>query len=127
MVQLFSTGKAVVLKTAINALHSVRYKWHIIGVQLEVPTHELKDIEKKPSDSLDKLSDILVYWLTHDPSASWGHLVDALKASSVDENRLAEEIKEKYCSQDEQCSCNDSIQAKCHQGTNVFVFFLHWQ
>ena len=41
------------LKAAINALHSVCYKWHAIGVQLEVPTFQLKIIEKKSSDSIN--------------------------------------------------------------------------
>ena len=108
----------MVLKTAINALHSVCPKWYNIGVQLEVPTFQLKNIERKSSalDSMDQLRDTLDHWMSNDSSPSWSHIVDALKAPSVGENRLAEEIEEKYCGQDEQCSC-DSVQAKCHQGT----------
>ena len=81
------------LKAAINALYSVCYKWHAIGVQLEVPTFQLKIIEKKSSDLMDQLHDTLDYWMSNDSSASWRHLVDALKAPSVGAKRLAEEIE----------------------------------
>ena len=79
----------MVLKAAINALHSVCHKWYNIGVQLEVPTFQLKIIEKKTNDSMDQLRDTLDYWMSNEPSPSWRHLVDALKAPSVGENRLA--------------------------------------
>ena len=119
----------MVLKAAINALHSVCHKWYNIGVQLEVPTFQLKIIEKKTNDLMDQLRDTLDYWMSNEPSPSWRHLVDALKAPSVGENRLAKEIEEKYCSQDQQYSCKDSVQANCHQGTNIHMlcFFPHWQ
>ena len=114
----------MVLKTAINALHSVCYKWYNIGVQLEVPTFQLKNIEKKSSDSMDQLRGTLDCWMSNDSSPSWSHIVDALKAPSVGENQLAEEIEEKYCNPDEQCSCNDPVQAECHQGTNAYMLLL---
>ena len=98
---------ALTLKPAINTLHSVCPKWCNIGVQLEVPTFQLKNIERKSSDSMDQLRDTLDYWLINNPSPSWKHLVDALKAPSVGENRLAEEIKKRYCCPVEQSSCGE--------------------
>ena len=95
-------------------------KWYNIGVQLEVPTFQLKNIEKKTSDLMDQLRDTLDYWMDHDASPSWRHLIDALKAPSVGENRLAEEIDEKYCDPEELSSCDESeasVQNKGHQGT----------
>ena len=114
------TGTALTLKDAINALHSVSYKWYNIGVQLDVPTFQLKNIEKKTSDLMDQLRDTLDYWMNHNFSPSWRHLVDALRAPSVDEKRLAEEIEEKYCCPEELSSCDESeasVQDKYHQGT----------
>ena len=108
------------LKAAINALHSVSYKWCNIGVQLDVPTFQLKNIEKQTSDLMDQLRDTLDYWMNHNSSPSWRHLVDALRAPSVDEKRLAEEIEEKYCCPEELSSCDGSeasVQDKYHQGT----------
>ena len=104
------------LKAAINALYSVCYKWHAIGVQLEVPMFQLKIIEKKSSDLMDQLRDTLDYWMSNDPSPSWRHLVDALKAPSVGENRRAGEIEKKYCCPVEQSSCDESEVVQCRQG-----------
>ena len=110
---------ALTLKAAINALHSVCHKWYNIGVQLEVPTFQLKSIERKSSDSMNQLRDTLDYWMSNDSSASWIHLVDALKAPSVIENRLAEEVEKKYCYPVEQSSCNESEVVWCRQGMYV--------
>ena len=99
---------ALTLKAAINALHSVCDKWYTIGVQLEVPTFELRNIVKKSVHSMDQLCDTLDYWMNKVSSPTWRHLVDALKAPSVSENRLAEEIEKKYCCPVEQSSCDES-------------------
>ena len=123
---LWFAGTPLTLKAAVNALHSVCFKWRAIGVQLEVPTFQLKIIEKKSCDLTDQLCDTLDYWMNSD-SSSWRHLVDALKAPSVGENRLAEEIEEKYCGLEEESSCDEpvgSVHAKCHQGTYVCFHYL---
>ena len=118
------TGTVPTLKAAINELHSVCHKWYNIGVQLEVPTFQLKNIEKKSNDSMDQLRDTLDYWMSNDLSPSWKHLVDALKAPSVGGNRLAKEIEEKYCGPEKPGSCDGSeasVKHKCHEGT----YFCH--
>ena len=118
MFQTMFTGTALTLKATLNALHSVCIKWYNIGVQLEVPTFQLKNIERKASDSMDQLRDTLDYWLSNDLSPSWKHLVDALKAPSVGENRLAEEIEGTYCDPGES-RCDESVasfQTKYYQG-----------
>ena len=115
------------LKAAINALHSVCPKWYNIGVQLEVPTFQLKIIERKTNDSMDQLRDTLDFWMSNEPSPSWKHLVDALKAPSVGENRLAKAIKQEYCDSEKQSSCNESkpsVQTKHHQGNILFAFVV---
>ena len=53
-------------------------------------------------DWVSRMLHILEYWMDGHPSPLWRHLVDALKAPSVDENELAEEIEEKYCVPEEQ-------------------------
>ena len=97
-------------------------KWYNIGVQLEVPTFQLKNIERKTSDSMDQLRDTLDYWMSNDPSPSWRNLVDALKASSVGEKRLAGELEENYCCLVEQSSCNESKVVQCQQGMYVCMY-----
>ena len=69
---------------------------------MEVPTFQLKNIERKSNDSMDQLHEVLDYWMKNDPSPSWRGLVDALKAPIVGENWLAEEIEAKYCVQEDQ-------------------------
>ena len=110
---------ALKLKPAINALHSVCPKWCNIGVQLEVPSFQLKNIERKSSDSMDQLRDTLDYWMNNNLSPSWRDLVDALRAPSVGEKWLAEEIEKKYCCSVEQSSCDESEVVQCRQGIYV--------
>ena len=120
--KLCLTGTVPTLKAAINALHSVCPKWYNIGVQLEVPTFQLKIIEKKTNDSMDQLRDTLDFWMSNDLSPSWKHIADALKAPSVGENRLAKAIEQEYCDSEKQSSCsesNASVQTKHHQGNTV--------
>ena len=95
-------------------------KWYNIGVQLEVPTFQLRNIESKLNDSMDQLRDMLDFWMSNNPSTSWRCLVDAMEAPSVGEKQLAKEIERMYCSQDGLSSCDESealVQAKCLQGT----------
>ena len=118
----FSTGTALTLKAAINALHSVSDKWYKIGVQLEVPLPNLKKISR---DSMDPLCDTLDFWMRNSPSLSWRCLVDALKAPNVGENRLAEEIEVKYCCPETQSSCDvseTSVKANSHRGINIKMY-----
>ena len=112
---------ALTLKAAINALHSVCDKWYTIGVQLEVPTFELRNIVKKSVHSMDQLCDTLDYWMNKVSSPTWRHLVDALKAPSVSENRLAEEIAKKYCCPVEQSSCDESKVVQREQGMYAYL------
>ena len=122
------TGTALRLKAAINALHSVSHKWYTIGVQLDVPTFQLKNIQKKSSDSVDQLLHTLDYWMNNDPLPSWRHLVDALKAPSVDENRLAGEIEEKYCGPEKPGSSHGSeasVKLRCDDGKYVYFFPMY--
>ena len=125
--QTLFTGTVPTLKAAINALHSVCPKWYNIGVQLEVPTFQLKIIEKKTNDSMEQLRDTLDFWMSNDLSPSWKCIADALKAPSVGENRLAKAIEEKYCDSEKQSSCNESkasVQTKHHQGNIPFAIVV---
>ena len=117
MMAQFSTVTALTLKAAINALNSVCDKWYKIGVQLEVPLPNLKNIAR---DSMDPLCDTLDYWMRNSPSPSWKHLVGALEALSVGETQLAKALEEKHCSSEEQSSFDESeASVQSHKGTCV--------
>ena len=103
-------GTAFNLKTVLNALHSVSYKWSDIGLQLDVPTFQLNVIEADTTGVKKQLQAMLDYWMSNatDPLPSWEVLVDALKAPAVGESRLAQELEERYCSPEDQCSLGES-------------------
>ena len=97
-------GAALTLKAAINALHSASPRWYQIGVQLNVPTHLLKNIQQQHHDPIDCLTELLDKWMKNatDPPPSWRALIDALRAPTVGETRLAGELEVTYCNQTEQ-------------------------
>jgi len=105
------------LKTVFRALHSVCHKWLNIGLELDVPESQLKIIETDRIGSEERMRTMLDYWLNNYPLLSWKVLVDALKATTVGESRLAKELEEKHCSPEDQCSLGESeaLQAECSQ------------
>ena len=94
------SGTALTLKTVFSALCSVCYKWFSIGLELDVTESQLKIIEKDRLGSEEQMRTMLDYWMHNatDPLPSWKVLVDALKAPTVCENKLAKELEEIYCS-----------------------------
>ena len=112
-------GTTFNLKTVLNALHSVSYKWSDIGLQLDVPKYQLSIIEGDTTGVKKRLQAMLEYWMNNatDPLPSWKVLVNALKAPVVGESRLAKELEETYCSLENQTSLGetDNLKAKCSQ------------
>jgi len=109
---LYLAGTALSLKTVFNALHPVSHKWFDIGLQLDVPTFQLKIIKTDTTGAKERLQAVLDYWVDNaaDPLPSWKVLIDALKAPTVGENRLARELEESYCSPEDQNSMGESAQ-----------------
>ena len=87
------------LKVLVNELTSIAAsKWYDIGIQLDFEDGELKNIGKDHAEVKDRLREMLNVWLKRvDPVPSWNALIDALKAPTVDEMRLAENLEKKYC------------------------------
>ena len=82
-------------------LYCVRAKWKNIGIQLEVDLGTLNAIDKRHrSDPDDCLPEMLDYWLKQvNPPPSWNSLAEALESEPIGEGHLAEQIREKYCSE----------------------------
>ena len=102
-----------------------------IGVQLDVATHTLSNIEQQFNSPVRCLTELLDYWMNNAtyPPPSWKVLTDALKASSVGEKKVAGEVVEKYCNQKEQGSCSESdplVEAKSQQGTSLQSCSKEW-
>ena len=78
-------------------------KWFTIGIQLGIPYHVLKQFRKEE----DPLSAAIDYWLTGNVADSgapilWDSIIEALKAGSIKETALAEELAKKYCQWEEE-------------------------
>ena len=102
-------GTALTLKTVFNALHSVCHKWFNIGLQLDVPKSRLNIIKTDRPGAEEQMCTMLDYWLDNAPKLhqSWKFLVNALKAPTVGQCRLANELEEKYCSPEDQSSLGE--------------------
>ena len=86
------------------------HKWFNIGLELDVAEYRLKIIETDGHGVEKQMRTMLDYWLSNAytvPSISWKALVDALRATTVGESRLAKELEEKYCSPEDQSSLGE--------------------
>ena len=101
------------MRTVFNALHSVSHKWFSIGLELNVAESQLKIIETDRHGAQERMRTMLDYWLNNATVPSWKALVDALKAPTVGERRLAKELEEGYCYPEDQSSLGESEAIIC--------------
>ena len=113
------TGTPLTLKTVFNALHSVSHKWLSIGVELGIPLSQLNIIKIDRLGVEERMHSVLDYWMNNaaDPLPSWEVLVDALRAPTVGESRLADELEvlERHYNPENKSILGEwePIQAKC--------------
>ena len=81
----------------MSELHTtVAPQWKLLGVFLNLDSSFLRVIEMdNPQNTKVCLMEMLQYWQQHDPQPSWSTLVKALR--ELGEEKLGENIKEKYC------------------------------
>ena len=70
-------------------------KWYQMGVQLELNTRRLKEIEKLQIDVMDKVTKMYEVWLDTNPQATRRQIVDTLRKKSIEEMTLAHEYETK--------------------------------
>ena len=82
------------------------HKWFSIGLELDVAESRLKIIETDGQGVEERMRTMLDYWLNNAAATvpTWNVLVDALKAPTVGESRLAKELEERHCSPEDQSS-----------------------
>ena len=80
------------LKQLTIACKSVT-EWYELGIQLDLSTSQLKDIEVtyKVNGMKRLRSEMFDAWLKSSPKATWGDLITALK--NMNENRVASDIE----------------------------------
>ena len=81
----------------LNILNSVRHKWKDIGAMLKIAPPELEAIEHDYRDSSERLYAMVTTWLPSDDNPTWPGIVEALRTPHVNENRLSEQVRERYC------------------------------
>ena len=90
------------LVDVLNAIHTAREKWFQIGLQLKITFQTLSVIRRERHDKATEcLTEMLQMWLNSvSPPPTWSGLVQALSSALVAEQRLAKDIRAKYCHQD---------------------------
>ena len=77
----------------LNFLNPVASKCYHLGLQLGVDSADIDKIEKDYRKCKDQLREILKQRLKQEEPLTWAALIEALKSKSVDENRLAQDIR----------------------------------
>ena len=70
-------------------------KWYQMGIQLELNTRRLKEIEKLQIDVMDKVTKMYEVWLDTNPQATRRQIVDTLRKKAIEEMTLAHEYETK--------------------------------
>lgn len=95
MSEVFSKEKFI--KELVDELHEVRTKWREIGTQLEIPQETLKNIGRQNDDSGLAFTEMIDEWIKRmkDREPSWVDIVRVLESRSVDERRLARNLRQR--------------------------------
>ena len=86
----------------MNELHEVRDKWYNLGVQLNMKTSDLNAIQIQYMNNPDNcLLHMLSFWLDKAESSppTWQRVVDVLCCAPINRPLIAEQIRNRYCSQ----------------------------
>ena len=89
------------LKVLQEKLFDVSNKWYDIGLQLLLNADTLDNIEANSGSTQHCLREMLKKWLRKvNPYPTWKAVVDALKSVVVGEQKLAQQLEDEYCKQD---------------------------
>ena len=73
-------------------------KWKQVAIQLEMSMSEIKTIQKDEDYAFDQFMAVFDRWKRSSCSPyAWKTLVTALKSTSVNEIKLAEELQREFC------------------------------
>ena len=120
------------LKLLLNKLHPVRASWYVFGLQLDIPHTELDCIERKHSNQVNLLCEVLKYWFKTavDPRPTWEAVVTALRSCTVNERFVAHQLELEYCTQHKTDDSNTPTIADRTQGKvaawHVFFHCLYY-
>ena len=107
-----------------NDLHGISSKWHNLGVQLHIEPGDLDNIKTEVITQVECLREMLKIWLKQiDPYPTKIALVKALKRPVINEQRLAQQLQEKYTTDVATTSASD-IQSASGSHTYRYIHCL---
>ena len=68
-------------------------KWYQMGIQLELDTRKLKEIELQGANVMNKMTKMFQLWLETNPQATRRQIVETLRKRSIEELTLAVEYE----------------------------------
>ena len=84
-------------KDLVEELFDVWSKWYRFGLQLDIPSSILADIDKScRGDSFVAFNRVMQEWLNQQKEPSWAAIVVALRSRTVGEPRLADNLQDRH-------------------------------
>lgn len=96
MLLTFCFNLDIQLKDLRTELVPIASKWYEIGIQIELEVPQLHQIDSQYSDPVQKLAEVLKFWLNLDKTASWDKMATVLHSPLVNEKELSDHLRVKY-------------------------------
>ena len=84
------------LQEVFSLLIKAARDWFNIGLALGIKVGILEGIESNENSDKARLREMLTHWLRSSPSCTWSDICKCLRSDTVQQNNLADTIKEKY-------------------------------
>lgn len=84
------------LKVMMELLNGVAHNWYMLGIQLDVDTGVLSQLEEFHRDVTQYMNQMLKLLMKVDPPITVRRLLDALRSPIVEEKSLARKLEESY-------------------------------
>ena len=69
--------------------------WYELGIQLNVPAHQLKAIRRENPNESTKMAEVLQYWLDNE-TGTWEKIIKALERIGGYGNNIVASLRSKY-------------------------------
>ena len=83
------------VKTLYNEVSDIAPDYFTFGLNLGLPYHKLKEIERNHSEVARKLQEVIAVWLESNAEPKWQTVVASLR--EMERDALAQKISNKYC------------------------------
>ena len=109
------------LKDVVNELNPVAPKYFCIGLNLDVPGDKIRTIESNHTETNRRFLEVLIsIWMKgRRELVTWERLIKALEAPSVDEQSLADKVRNKIYT-----PANSQGTEKLFMHVRLFVLFM---